>query len=181
MISSADSSFLASRLRGMGSVVKYEGVPSNRRRVRRSQLESSKMPVLTSPVPTTSQSDIDLIVHGNHWDPFAVLGIHELPAETAASDTWVIRAFLPEAKTAWVVDLTQRRAGRAGRRWSGFIRTVFSSRWFAGTEEPVPLSARVWKTVEGHSWEFVDPYQLRAGPHRFRPALARRRDALPQL
>ena len=32
------------------------------------------MPVLTSPVNTTSQSDIDLIVHANHWNPFAVLG-----------------------------------------------------------------------------------------------------------
>ena len=29
------------------------------------------MPVLKSAVPTTSQSEIDLIVHGNAWDPFA--------------------------------------------------------------------------------------------------------------
>ncbi len=69
------------------------------------------MPVLTSPVPTTSQSEIDLIVHGNHWNPFAVLGIHELPADAAGTNAWVVRAFLPEAKSAWVVDLTRRRAG----------------------------------------------------------------------
>ena len=44
------------------------------------------MAVMTRPVPTTSQSDIDLIVHANHWDPFSVLGLHELPADAGGAE-----------------------------------------------------------------------------------------------
>ena len=32
------------------------------------------MIVKTGQPATTSEAEIDLIVHGNHWDPFSVLG-----------------------------------------------------------------------------------------------------------
>ncbi|HKI19439.1 MAG TPA: 1,4-alpha-glucan branching enzyme, partial [Isosphaeraceae bacterium] len=69
------------------------------------------MPVLMSPVPTTTQTDIDLIVHANHWNPFSVLGIHELEAGPSGVKRWVVRAFLPQAKAAWVIDLIRGEPG----------------------------------------------------------------------
>ncbi len=32
------------------------------------------MPVMSQTKRRTPQSEIDLIVHGSHWNPFAVLG-----------------------------------------------------------------------------------------------------------
>jgi 1,4-alpha-glucan branching enzyme len=114
------------------------------------------MPVLTSPQPTTSQSDIDLIVHADHWDPFSVLGIHELATDSAKQKTWVIRAFLPDARAAWVVDLEQ---GEPGKRVAmerihpdGFFVAVFT-----GRKCRFPYRLRL-ENHEGHSWELVDPY-----------------------
>ena len=69
------------------------------------------MAVMTKQGPVTSQADIDLTIHANHWNPFTVLGLHELPGGTDRLKKWVIRAFLPEARTAWVVDLLQGEPG----------------------------------------------------------------------
>ncbi|MGA9926312.1 MAG: hypothetical protein WBQ29_23140, partial [Isosphaeraceae bacterium] len=63
------------------------------------------MAVKTKQGPVTSQADIELTIHASHWNPFTVLGLHELPGGTDRLKKWVIRAFLPEARTAWVVDL----------------------------------------------------------------------------
>jgi 1,4-alpha-glucan branching enzyme len=116
------------------------------------------MPVATSPLHTTSPTAIDLIVQANHWDPFSVLGIHELAADPVQAKQWVVRAFLPEAKAAWVVDLTE---GEAGKRFAmekihadGFFVALFRDRKGA-----FPYRIRV-QNYEGHSWEFVDPYRF---------------------
>ena len=50
-------------------------------------------------------------MHANHWDPFSVLGIHELPEGPGGKKAWIIRAFLPEAASAWVVDLLKGEPG----------------------------------------------------------------------
>src|SRR5262249_24220979 len=105
---------------------------------------------------STSPSEMELIVHANHWDPFKVLGIHELAAEGGGSKAWVIRAFLPEARAAWVVDLMR---GEPGERVAverihedGFFAAVFPD-----APRRFPYRLRV-ENQEGHSWEFVDPY-----------------------
>ena len=64
-------------------------------------------------MPATSEADIDLIVQGNHWDPFSVLGMHPLAVQAGGKKSWVIRAFLPEALAAWVVDLKHGEPGDA--------------------------------------------------------------------
>jgi 1,4-alpha-glucan branching enzyme len=114
------------------------------------------MAVKTRPVTTTSANDVDLIVHANHWNPFSVLGLHKLPGNDRALGTWIVRAFLPEARTAWVVDLSRGEPGApvAMERIhpDGFFVTVFEDR--PGT---FPYRLRV-ENHEGHSWEFVDPY-----------------------
>src|SRR5207344_2799197 len=46
------------------------------------------------------ETEIDQIVHGDHSDPFHILGAHTVQIPTAGL---AIRAFFPEALQAWVV------------------------------------------------------------------------------
>jgi 1,4-alpha-glucan branching enzyme len=114
------------------------------------------MAVKTRPVTATSTSDVDLIVHADHWNPFAVLGLHELPGPGGAGKSWVVRAFLPEASATWVVDLSRGEPGEpvAMERIhpDGFFVAEFNDR-----PGVFPYRLRV-ENHEGHSWEFVDPY-----------------------
>ena len=114
------------------------------------------MPVKTMPVPAAATDDVELIVQGDHWDPYSVLGLHELSPGAGGVRGWVIRAFLPEARTAWVVDLTR---GEPGERIAmerihpdGFFTAFFPDR-----TRSFPYRLRV-ENHEGYSWEFVDPY-----------------------
>src|SRR5690349_2706718 len=67
------------------------------------------MTLKTQDVPTTSPHDVNLIVHADHWDPFSILGQHALPADGQRGR--IVRAFLPEARAAWVVDLSGGEPG----------------------------------------------------------------------
>jgi 1,4-alpha-glucan branching enzyme len=104
----------------------------------------------------TVPSQIDLIVHGDHWDPLSILGLHEARSDGRGLKDWVVRAFLPEARQAWVVDLTEGEPGTlaAMERFhlDGFFVAVFPDR-----PERFAYRLRV-ENHEGHSWEFVDPY-----------------------
>ena len=104
----------------------------------------------TAASPPVTPRDLDLIVHSAHWDPFGVLGEHP------AGDGRVIRAFLPEARKAWVVDLTD---GDPGKRVEmervhpdGFFVALFPKR-----KERVPYRLAV-ENHDGHAWEFPDAY-----------------------
>src|SRR5215813_13437825 len=112
------------------------------------------MAVTTRPVATTSANDVDLIVHANHWNPFSILGIHEVPGVNGAPRTWIVRAFLPEARTAWVVDLSGGEPGEPAAMEQihpdGFFLAAFADR-----SGPFPYRLRV-ENFQGHSWEFVD-------------------------
>ncbi len=114
------------------------------------------MAVKTRPAPTTSTSDVDLIVHANHWNPFAILGLHEVPGDNGKPKSWVVRAFLPEARAAWVVDLTRGEPGEpvAMERIhpDGFFVASFTDR-----PGSFPYRLRV-ENHQGHSWESVNPY-----------------------
>ena len=114
------------------------------------------MPVKTMPVPAVITDDVELIVHGDHWDPYSVLGLHELTSGAGGVRGSLIRAFLPEARTAWVVDLER---GEPGERVAmerihpdGFFAAVFPDR-----TQSFPYRLRL-ENHEGYSWEFVDPY-----------------------
>jgi 1,4-alpha-glucan branching enzyme len=114
------------------------------------------MPVKTMPVPAVITDDVELIVHGDHWDPYSVLGLHELSSVAGGVNGSLIRAFLPEARTAWVVDLER---GEPGERVAmerihpdGFFAAVFPDR-----TPSFPYRLRL-ENHEGYSWEFVDPY-----------------------
>jgi 1,4-alpha-glucan branching enzyme len=114
------------------------------------------MALTTTAPPTVPPSDVNHLIHANHWDPFGVLGPHEVDLEGRKART--IRAFLPEARRAWVVDLLR---GEPGERIAmervhpdGLFELVFPDR-----SEPFPYRLAV-EDHEGHSWQFVDPYQF---------------------
>jgi 1,4-alpha-glucan branching enzyme len=106
---------------------------------------------------STPQTDIELIVQADHWDPFRVLGLHELTPAQRNGTMWAVRSFLPEARHAWVVDLARGEPGTLVSMQrihpAGFFETVFS-----GRTTPFPYRLRV-ESFENHSWDFADPYQ----------------------
>lgn len=51
----------------------------------------------------TLKDNIKLILRSEHWDPFSVLGMHE--DKSGKKPLIVVRAFLPEVKDAWVIDV----------------------------------------------------------------------------
>ncbi|HEX8199021.1 MAG TPA: 1,4-alpha-glucan branching protein GlgB, partial [Isosphaeraceae bacterium] len=114
------------------------------------------MPLSTLSAPLVSPADIELIVRAEHWSPFSVLGPHAQALGDAPGQ--VVRAFLPEARRAWVVDLSR---GEPGQRVEmeqlhadGFFARVFPDR-------PARFGYRLAvEDQQGHSWEFVDPYQF---------------------
>ncbi|HEV3163108.1 MAG TPA: 1,4-alpha-glucan branching protein GlgB [Isosphaeraceae bacterium] len=114
------------------------------------------MSLSTQLAPTVSPADIDFIIHANHWNPFGVLGPHEVTIDGQPART--VRAFMPEAHQAWVVDLSR---GEPGERLpmervhpDGFFERVFPDR-----AKPFPYRLAV-EDYEGHFWDFVDAYQF---------------------
>ena len=116
------------------------------------------MAVMTRQGPVTSQADIDLTIHASHWNPFTVLGLHEIPGGADGLKEWVIRAFLPEARVAWVVDLLQGEPGELvpmeRLHPDGLFQAVFTDR-----AEPFMYRVKI-ESHEGHQWEIVDPYRF---------------------
>ncbi len=103
-----------------------------------------------------SPNDLDQVLHSSHWDPFGILGIHALGGNGQPGR--IIRAYMPEARRAWVVDLSK---GEPGQRVAmerihpdGFFVAVFRD-----AREDFPYRLAV-EDHEGHSWEFVDPYRF---------------------
>ena len=108
------------------------------------------------PEPLTKPSDIDPIVHSCHWDPFSILGPHE--ATIGKAKGRVIRAFLPEATEAWVVDLAKGEPGER-KAMTRIHPDGFFELGFPGKTAPFPYRLAV-VDHEGHSWDFVDAYQF---------------------
>ena len=110
------------------------------------------MATITQSASTVSQEEIDLLVHANHWNPFLLLGPHE------ADGAVTVRAFLPEARDVWVVDLS---GGEPGARVAmervhpdGLFERTFPAR---SKKFPYRLAVT---NHDGHSWEFLDAYQF---------------------
>ncbi len=62
-------------------------------------LMPTSTPTLAAANPTVSSELADHLVHGNFWDPFAILGAYGV--ESGGEAAWAIRAFLPHAGDAW--------------------------------------------------------------------------------
>src|SRR4051794_33172169 len=109
------------------------------------------MAVKTAKVPRPPVEDVNRIVHADHWAPFSVLGPHEVDKER------VVWAFLPEARSAWVVDLSR---GEPGVRAP--MERIHPDGFFVGVvpSSPTFRYRLAVENHEGHSWQLVDPYQF---------------------
>ena len=116
------------------------------------------MAVMARQGPVTSQTDIDLTIHASHWNPFTVLGLHEIPGASNGLKEWVIRAFLPEARTAWVVDLLRGEPGEVVSMERLHPDGLFQAT-FADRAEPFMYRLKI-ENFEGHQWQVVDPYRF---------------------
>ena len=103
---------------------------------------------------TTISSEIDRIVHGEHHDPFAVLGMHE--GEAAGGKRVVVRAFIPDAVQVWVIDAhhPDREYRMEQVRAEGFFELALTER---AACFPYRLKAA---NAFGDTWQFHDPYSF---------------------
>jgi 1,4-alpha-glucan branching enzyme len=113
------------------------------------------------PVSTAPSEEVDQLIHANHWNPFVILGPHEVDlggSRNGSGKAVAIRAFLPEAKQAWVVDLTKGEPGvrvPMGRvHPDGLYEGVFRDR-----SKLFPYRLAV-ENFDGHTWQFVDAYRF---------------------
>lgn len=96
---------------------------------------------------------IKLIVKAEHWDPFVVLGVHEI--ESAGKKAIVVRAFLPDADEAWVIDVNEENTYKMEKiNKAGFFEKKFEDR-----KDFFRYKLRI-KTFDGRISEFYDPYSF---------------------
>jgi len=100
--------------------------------------------------PTTAPHDLHRLLHAEHDDPFAVLGLHEIGKQL------VLRAFRPEAKALAVIDRndTSRRFEANRVAEEGFFEA------FIGEDVPrfdYLLEVITWN---GDTVRFADPYSF---------------------
>ncbi|MFO0910890.1 MAG: alpha amylase C-terminal domain-containing protein [Isosphaeraceae bacterium] len=120
------------------------------------------MPTTTGPSASTLPQDgVDLLIHANHWNPFEVLGPHPVDlggSGNGAGRAVSVRAFLPDAARAWVVDLARGEPGTLVEMNRVHPDGVFEA-LFNGRSEKFPYRLQV-ENFEGHTWQFVDPYMF---------------------
>jgi 1,4-alpha-glucan branching enzyme len=104
---------------------------------------------------TAPIEEVQLIVRGEHADPFHVLGAH--PIQLAGQPAVAVRAFLPQAAQAWVI----RNSGGAPLilpldriQVDGFFEAVVP-----GATQVFPYRLRI-KTSAGVEYEIEDPYRF---------------------
>src|SRR4030095_12907624 len=99
-------------------------------------------------------SDIDLIISGDHPDPFAFLGIHR--AQVGGTEATVIRAFIPGAQQLWLIEANDPSKQHAMHRLrdEGFFELGFVDR-----PERFPYRLKAANQF-GDTWEFHDPYSF---------------------
>ncbi len=110
----------------------------------------------TLQVPTLAKTDIDHLIYANHGDPYSILGPHVVDLNGKRS--LVIRAMLPEAKFARVIDLREGEPGNSREMVRVHPEGVFEL-ILDGVDAPIPYRLGV-ENNEGHSWQFVDPYRF---------------------
>ena len=101
----------------------------------------------------TLKEHIKLIIKAEHWDPFIVMGMHEI--ESDKKKTIAVRAFMPEADKAWVVDVVQNKSHEMEKTHkAGFFEKDFEKR-----KDFFQYKLKV-KTSDNRISEFFDPYSF---------------------
>jgi len=96
------------------------------------------------------QEQIDRIVRAEHWDPFAVLGAHLVEIDGLKSI--VIRAFLPQAKSVWVLQGKKKIEMSRVNDEGFFVVTVPGDKIFA--------YKLLQKNHDDYSWESEATYRF---------------------
>jgi 1,4-alpha-glucan branching enzyme len=97
------------------------------------------------------EEQIKLIINADHWDPFQVLGIHVMDGDNRKV---AVRAFLPEAKQAWIVDDYSNNSFVMNKiNKAGFFEAIIDKK------RAFPYHIRI-KSYEGKISEFIDPYSF---------------------
>src|SRR4030042_3071557 len=99
------------------------------------------------------KAQIKLIINADHRDPFEVLGNHIIDQESGR--LVAVRAFLPEASEAWVVDVKTKKLHPMEKiHKAGFFQAIFP-------EKKDVFSYRIrMKSLKGTVSEFCDPYSF---------------------
>ena len=98
-------------------------------------------------------SNVDLIISGDHSDPFAFLGMHQIDA--GAAKAIVVRAFIPGAEQVWVVEADGANHHAMQKvRDEGFFDFSFPDR-----QERFAYRLKATNRF-GDTWEFHDPYSF---------------------
>lgn len=116
------------------------------------QPEVALTPPPAAPLPPLAQAeDIEAIVNADHRDPCAVLGMHPLTSE----GDLVVRAFLPDAREAAVVDAGD---GSVIAR----LERMHDAGFFAGAllGRTAPFSYRLRITTDGGHLDLNDAYRF---------------------
>ena len=101
----------------------------------------------------TLKEHIKLIIKAEHWDPFQALGIHEVKTDGKKAVT--VRAFMPEADKAWVVDVVQNKSHEMEKTHkAGFFEKDFENR-----KDFFQYKLKI-KTSGSRISEFSDPYSF---------------------
>ncbi|MCX5718258.1 MAG: 1,4-alpha-glucan branching protein GlgB [Nitrospirae bacterium] len=101
----------------------------------------------------TLKEHIKLIIKAEHWDPFQTLGMHEVRTDGKKAIT--VRAFMPEADKAWVVDTGKNKSYEMETTHkAGFFEKDFENR-----NDFFQYKLKV-KTSDNRIAEFFDPYSF---------------------
>jgi 1,4-alpha-glucan branching enzyme len=106
---------------------------------------------------TAAPEELELLVRGEHSDPFHILGAH--PVTVNGKPAIAIRAFMPEAEKAWVVRDAKAGAPTELRELARIHPDGFFETLFPGEPQVFHYRLRV-KDQQGYEWEFEDSYRF---------------------
>src|SRR5437879_3976667 len=100
--------------------------------------------------PTIHSNDINALLGAYHWDPFAVLGMHQ------SGDRLVVRVFRPDARAVTVQDARDpsRRFDAMRVHQDGVFEAVLPE-----NSERFPYVLK-FTAHDGHEWIDHDPYSF---------------------
>lgn len=101
----------------------------------------------------TIKDHINYLINLDHWDPFILLGMHE--TKSGVKKSIVVRAFLPEAHEAWVIDVGKKMQHKMDKiHEAGIFEKKFADR------NKVFKYKLKLKTYDKKISEFYDPYSF---------------------
>ncbi|WP_267383604.1 1,4-alpha-glucan branching enzyme [Cyanobacterium sp. uoEpiScrs1] len=103
-------------------------------------------------IPTISPDQVNQIVYNLHHNPFEVLGCHPLNSDSS-SPRWVVRAYLPNAQSAWIVCSTEHQEYK--------MEAVHHPNFFEVIIETSQLNNYKLRVKEGNNERIIyDPYSF---------------------